>query len=259
AVVEAYQDVYAELPENRDFIFAELQKEEERFSGCLEKGLKFFEKLPKKMVLGKFAFDLYQNYGFPIEMTKELAKERGLLVDEKGFEEELKSHRRLSRTASAGQFKSGLADNSEQTTKYHTATHLLLAALKTILGPEIEQKGSNITSERIRFDFNFPRKLAPEEIKNVENIINQKIKDDLPVVCREMETQKAFIGGATGVFGRKYAEKVKVYTIGSEENVCSREICAGPHIERTGILGYFKITREEAVSSGVRRIKAILT
>ena len=257
-VVEMYVDVYPELKRNQDFIFSELGKEEERFSDCLEKGIKFFEKLPQGQILGKAAFDLYQNYGFPVEMVRELAKEQGRQIDETGFQEEMAKHQELSRTASAGQFKSGLADNSDQTTKYHTATHLLLAALREVLGDDVQQKGSNITAERIRFDFNLDRKMTAEEIKKVEDLVNGKIKADLPVVCDEMATAQAFEQGALGAFGHKYADRVKVYAIGQSENICSKEICAGPHVERTGLLGIFKIIKEEASSAGIRRVKAIL-
>jgi len=257
-VVEMYVDVYPELKRNQDFIFSEFGKEEERFSGCLEKGIKFFEKLPQGAISGKAAFDLYQNYGFPVEMVRELAKEQDRQIDEAGFQGEMAKHQELSRTASAGQFKSGLADNSEQTTKYHTATHLLLAALREVLGDDVQQKGSNITAERIRFDFNFGRKMTAEEIKKVEDLVNEKIKADLPVVCDEMATEQAFGQGALGAFGHKYADRVKVYSVGCQENICSKEICAGPHVERTGVLGIFKIIKEEASSSGIRRVKAIL-
>ena len=257
-IVEMYLDVYPELKENQEFILSELQKEEKRFSDCLETGLKFFEKLPAGRISGKAAFDLYQNYGFPLEMIKELVKEQNRTVDEADFQEEMKKHQDLSRTASAGQFKSGLADNSEQTTKYHTATHLMLAALREVLGSKVEQKGSNITAERIRFDFSFDRKMTPEEIKKVEDLVNRKIQANLPVVCEEMPTEQAFEKGAVGVFGHKYADKVKVYSIGEEENVCSKEICAGPHVGSTGELGVFKIIKEEASSAGVRRVKAVL-
>ncbi|MCX6789448.1 MAG: alanine--tRNA ligase [Candidatus Gribaldobacteria bacterium] len=257
-VIEMCNDVYSELKENQTFIFSELTREEKRFLECLENGLKFFTKLPAGQISGKAAFDLYQNYGFPIEMVRELAKEQSRIIDEKGFLEEMAKHQELSRTASAGQFKSGLADNSEQTTKYHTATHLMLAALREVLGGEIQQKGSNITAERIRFDFNLDRKMTVEEIKKVEDLVNEKIQANLPVVCEEMATEQAFGKGAVGVFGHKYADRVKVYTVGQPENVCSKEICAGPHVERTGLLGVFKIIKEEASSSGVRRVKAIL-
>ncbi|MEK7482304.1 MAG: alanine--tRNA ligase, partial [Patescibacteria group bacterium] len=256
-VIKIYENVYPELRDNQEFIFDELLKEEDKFSVTLSKGLKEFEKTVKENISGKEAFDLYQSYGFPIEMTAEMAREKNAAVDEQGFQEELKKHQELSRTASAGQFKSGLADSSEQTTKYHTATHLLLAALRQILGDSVEQKGSNITSERLRFDFNFNRKLSDSELKQIEDLVNEKIQADLPVVCEEMETDKAKEQGAIGVFGHKYADRVKVYTIG-QADVCSKEICAGPHAGRTGSLGVFKIIKEEAVSAGARRIKAIL-
>jgi len=257
-VMKIYQGIYPELSENQDFIFSELSKEEERFLDCLEKGIKFFEKLPSGQISGKAAFDLYQNYGFPLEMIQELVKEQNRSVDEGEFQKEMIRHQELSRTASAGQFKSGLADNSEQTTKYHTATHLMLAALREVLGDSVQQKGSNITAERIRFDFNLDRKMTAEEIKKVEDLVNEKIQANLPVVCQEMEVAQAKEQGAVGVFGHKYADRVRVYTVGSQENVCSKEICAGPHVGRTGLLGVFKITKEEASSAGVRRVKAIL-
>lgn len=257
-VIKIYENIYSELKENQDFILSELQKEEEKFLTCLDRGLKEFEKINKSIISGKEVFNLYQTYGFPLEITREIAKEKGKEIDEKGFGEELEKHQELSKTASAGQFKSGLADNSEATTRYHTATHLLLAALRQILGNDIQQKGSNITNERIRFDFSFYRKMSDEEIKNVENLVNQRIKDSLAVVCCEMETKEALESGATGVFGHKYPEKVKVYSVGEGQACFSKEICAGPHIENTKELSEFKIIKEEASSSGVRRIKAIL-
>ncbi len=261
-VIEMYENTYPELKENQKIILSELQKEEEKFLTCLDKGLKEFEKINKEVISGEEVFNLYQSYGFPLEITREIAKENGKEIDEKGFQEELKKHQELSRTASAGQFKSGLADDSEATTKYHTATHLMLAALRQILGNDVQQKGSNITSERIRFDFNFARKLTQEEIEKVENIVNEQIKKGLSVVCCEMETKEAFESGATGVFGHKYPEKVKVYSVGDPSinsgQVFSKEICAGPHVENIGSLGVFKIVKEEASSSGVRRIKAVL-
>ncbi len=259
SVIEIYKDLYPELKENLDFILNRIQKEEESTYKALEFSIRQFDKMPGSKIDGKQAFDLFQNYGLPIEITVLLAKERGKEVDQEGFENELKKHQELSRTASAGQFKSGLADNSEATTKYHTATHLLLAALRTVLGIEVQQRGSNITAERLRFDFSFSRKMSNEEIKNVENIVNQKIKQDLEVVCEEKETEQAKQEGAVGVFGHKYGDKVKVYTIGKNENICSKEICAGPHVKNTGELGEFKIIKEEASSAGVRRIKAILS
>ncbi|MDD5433739.1 MAG: alanine--tRNA ligase-related protein, partial [Candidatus Pacebacteria bacterium] len=260
-VIKMYQDIFGELKINEEFILNELQKEEERFFKCLDSGLKEFEKISGNIISGKDVFNLYQSFGFPLEITKEIAKEKGKTINETEFIEELKKHQELSRTASSGQFKSGLADNSETTTKYHTATHLLLAALRQVLGGEIQQKGSNITSERIRFDFNFARKLSPEEIKKVEDLVNQKIKEGLEIVCCEMETNKALNEGATGVFGHKYPEKVKVYSIPSMisgQADFSKEICAGPHVQNTKELGEFKIIKEEASSQGIRRIKAVL-
>jgi alanyl-tRNA synthetase len=251
-VIEIYKNVYPELKENKNFIEEQLVREEEKFMKTLEQG----EKQAKKITAftGEAAFDLYQTYGFPLEMIKELAEERGLEVDEKGFQKAFEKHQELSRTATAGAFKSGLADHSEQTVKYHTATHLLLAALRKVLGEHVEQKGSNITGERMRFDFSHPEKMTSEQIKEVEDLVNQKIKADLPVEMEETGLEKAKKSGAMGVFGEKYGERVKVYTIGD----FSKEICGGPHAERTGILGKFKILKEESSSRGVRRIKAVL-
>jgi alanyl-tRNA synthetase len=180
------------------------------------------------------------------------------------FNIKLKQHQELSRTASAGMFKGGLADASEETVKYHTAAHLMLAALRQVLGEGVVQKGSNITAERLRFDFSYSEKMTPEQIKQVENLVNEKIKEDLPVICEEMSLEEAKIKNAMGVFESKYGEKVKVYTIGDfstsskDNNIFSREICGGPHVERTGVLGKFKIIKEESSSAGVRRIKAVL-
>ncbi len=260
-VFEIYND-YELLKKNKKKIIQELKKEEEKFLKTLEKGIKIFEKIAnesKEEISGKDAFLLYQSYGFPLEMTIELAKERGIKVDEKGFKEELKKHQELSRTASEGRFKSGLADNSEATTKLHTATHLLLAALRKVLKDEnIIQKGSNITSERLRFDFSFPRKLTKEELEAVEALVNEKIKEGLEVKREEMTLEEAKAKGAIGVFENKYGEKVSVYTIGPDEAPFSKEICAGPHVSNTKELGKFKIIKEESSSAGVRRIKAIL-
>ncbi len=251
SVIDIYKDVYHELQKNKKFIFEELDKEEEKFELTLEKG-------EKEFINGKKAFDLYQSYGFPIEMTLELAKEKGIKVDVEEFEKEFKKHQELSRTASAGMFKGGLADNSEKTTKLHTAAHLMLAGLRKVLGNDVFQKGSNITAERLRFDFSHKEKLSPQEINDVENFVNGIIKKDLPVLSEEMTLEKAKELNAMGVFDSKYGEKVKVYTIKDDSEVFSREICGGPHVERTGILGNFKILKEESSSSGVRRIKAIL-
>jgi alanyl-tRNA synthetase len=247
---------YSELEKNKDFIFSELDKEEEKFEATLENGLKEFEKL--NSVSGKDAFNLYQTYGFPIEVTQELAKEKGIKVDIDEFKKELEKHQELSRTASAGMFKGGLADNSEQTTKLHTAAHLMLAGLRKVLGDDVYQKGSNITAERLRFDFSHKEKMTGEQLNDVENFVNGIIKEDLPVYLEEMTLEQAKEIGAMGVFESKYGEKVKVYFVGKGDKNISKEICGGPHVEHTGVLGKFKITKEESSSSGVRRIKAIL-
>jgi len=253
---ENYECVYPGVKDNLNFISAELTKEEEKFNLTLEKGLKEFEKLQN--VSGKDAFNLYQTYGFPIEITQELAKENGITVDVEEFKKELENHQELSRTASAGMFKGGLADNSEATTKLHTAAHLMLAGLRKVLGQDVFQKGSNITAERLRFDFSHKEKMTGEQIKDVENFVNDIIKKDLPVICEEVTLDKAKELNAMGVFESKYGEKVKVYTVGHGSEIASREICGGPHVQRTGVLGIFKIQKEESSSSGVRRIKAIL-
>ncbi|MBU1290085.1 alanine--tRNA ligase [Patescibacteria group bacterium] len=253
-VLDDYKDVYPELDKKREFVIKNIVEEEEKFSRTIERGLKEFEKVAGGKISGMDAFNLYQSYGFPIEMTRELAEEKGLEVDENGFGEELKKHQELSRTASAGEFKGGLADAGEETKKLHTAAHLLLAALRKVLGEGVEQKGSNITAERLRFDFSYSDKMTDEQKKEVEDLVNEAIKKDLPVVCEEMSLEEAKKSGAVGVFESKYGEKVKVYKIGD----FSKEICGGPHIERTGELGGFKIAKEQSSSAGVRRIKAVL-
>jgi alanyl-tRNA synthetase len=253
-VFEIYGD-YEHLQEKKKFIKKELEKEEEKFEKTLDKGLKEFEKMSKnKKLNGKEAFLLYQSYGFPIEMTVELAKEKGYSVDKKGFQTELLTHKAISQTASAGKFKSGLADNTEATTKLHTAAHLLLAALQKVLGPEIKQKGSNINSERLRLDFNFDRKLTEEEKEKIENLVNEQIQKKQEVIREEMSLKDAKKQGAQGVFDSKYGDRVSVYTIGN----FSKEICAGPHVKNTSELGKFKIKKEQSSSAGIRRIKAIL-
>jgi len=254
--IETMKDAYPEVEKNKKYIVDQLNAEEEKFEKTLEAGLKEFEK--KERISGKDAFDLYQTYGFPIEITKELAKEKGIKIDLEEFKKELAKHQDLSRTASAGMFKGGLADHSEITTKYHTATHLLLAGLRKFLGNTIYQKGSNITAERLRFDFSYNEKMTTNQINDVENFINDIIKKDLPVSLEEMTLDEAKELGAMGVFESKYGQKVKVYTIGLGDGVVSREICGGPHVTHTGVLGIFKIQKEESSSSGVRRIKAIL-
>lgn len=258
-VFEIYND-YKHLQKNKRKILDELEKEEKKFLETLEKGIKIFEKLSiNKQISGKEAFLLYQSYGFPLEMTLELADEKKIKVDKKGFEEELRKHQELSRTATQGKFKSGLADKSEQTVRLHTATHLLNEALRKILGNEVKQRGSNITPERLRFDFSFNRKLTEDEIKKTENLVNEKIKQKLEVIKEEMPLKKALESGAQAEFGQKYPEKVYVYTVldnSEKRKWFSKEICTGPHVSNTKEIGKFKIIKEEASSAGVRRIKA---
>ncbi|NQV00951.1 MAG: alanine--tRNA ligase [Parcubacteria group bacterium] len=255
-VIKDYKETYPELENNKEFILNNLDEEEQKFKKTLEKGLREFEK-------GADAFVLFSTYGFPIEMTQELAKEKGIEIDIEKFNEQMKKHQELSRTASAGKFKSGLADDSEETKKLHTAAHLLLAALRKVLGENVIQKGSNITPERLRFDFSHNEKLTDEQKQEVEKLVNETIKEDLQVICEEMSLDQAKEQGAMGIFESKYGEKVKVYAIGGSSDAgsepsFSREICAGPHVKHTGELGYFKITKEQSSSAGVRRIKAIL-
>ena len=256
AVFAVYSD-YEQLQKNKKQILEELEKEESRFKQTIASGLKYFEKISvgKEKISGKDAFLLYQSYGFPIEMTIDLVKEKGLEIDLKEYSNELEKHQELSRTATEGRFKSGLADTTEQTTRLHTAAHLLLAALKIVLKDKnIMQKGSNITAERLRLDFSFPRKLTDSEIKDAESLVNAQIQSSCEVIREEMPTEDAKKNGATGVFDKKYGEKVSVYSIGD----FSKEICAGPHAKNTSELGRFKITKEESVAAGVRRIKAVL-
>ena len=258
SVLPVYPD-YQELHRNHKFIEEQLDEEEERFTQTLEKGLKEFAKLGKdKIITGKEAFLLFQSFGFPIEMTQELAEEKDIKVDLEEYNKEFQRHQTLSRTASAGMFKSGLADDSAAVKKLHTATHLLNEALRQILGKEVKQKGSNITSERLRFDFSFPRKLVPDEIARVEELVNEKIKAALPIKKEEVPLQQAIKSGAQAEFGTKYPELVSVYTIGNEKCEFSKEICTGPHADNTRELGTFKIIKEEAVAAGIRRIKAVL-
>ncbi len=258
-VIDEYGESYPELTENKDKIFEELELEETRFKQTLEKGLKkikevIAESRKTEKISGSEAFMLFSTYGFPLELTREIAKEHEIGVDEEGFHEEFKKHQELSRTASGGMFKGGLADAGEKAVNLHTATHLLLAALRKVLGEHVFQKGSNITAERLRFDFSHSKKMTPEEIEKVENLVNEAIQKNIPVKCAEMTLEEAQKAGAMGVFGEKYGDKVKVYSILD----LSREICGGPHASRTGELGKFKISKEEASSAGVRRIKAVL-
>lgn len=268
-----YDEAYPLLVKKRAYILEEIKKEADRFEATLVQGMKEFEKcvnglerknefmaksdpsyIKETVIGGKQAFRLYDTYGFPLELTEELAAERGLSVDKTGFDAAFKEHQEKSRVLPTGQFKGGLESHSETATKYHTATHLLNAALKRVLSPDCNQKGSNITDERMRFDFNFPRPMTEEEIKATEALVNEKIKEDLPVVFREMSLEEARKENFTGVFDSKYGDVVKTYAIGD----FSKEMCGGPHAERTGTLGTFKIVKEQSCAAGIRRIKAVL-
>ena len=256
--IEQYKDIYPEIGENAEKIVTELEKEVARFSSVLQQGLKEFEKvisyLPVKRLSGKTAFKLYDTYGFPIEMTVELAKEIGYEVDVDGYHKAFEEHQQKSHAGAEQRFKGGLQDNTEEVTRLHTATHLMNAALRTLVDENIRQKGSNITAERLRFDFNLDRPLTPEEIKKIEEYVNNAIQAKADVICTEMTVAEAKAMGAIGVFDSKYGEKVKVYQIGP----FSTEICGGPHAKNTGELGKFRIVKEQSSSAGVRRIKAVL-
>ncbi len=254
-IISKYESYYSELRENKQIVLDVLKNEKEKFNRTLEKGLREFNKVSNKDIDGDVAFHLYDTYGFPIELTEELAKDAGISVDIKGFNEKFKAHQELSRTSSAGKFKGGLAGNSEIETKYHTATHLLNAALKQVVGPDVHQKGSNITDERMRFDFSCDHKLSDEEKQKTEDLVNSWIQEGLDVRVEEMSKEDAIKSGAECMFIEKYPDIVTVYTIG--DNV-SKELCGGPHVKNTSELGHFKIIKEEASSAGVRRIKAIL-
>ena len=254
-IISKYESYYSELKENKQVVLDVLKNEKEKFNRTLEKGLREFNKVSNKDIDGDVAFHLYDTYGFPIELTEELAKDAGISVDIKGFNEKFKAHQELSRTSSAGKFKGGLAGNSEIETKYHTATHLLNAALKQVVGQDVHQKGSNITDERMRFDFSCDHKLSDEEKQKTEDLVNSWIQEGLDVRVEEMSKEDAIKSGAECMFIEKYPDIVTVYTIG--DNV-SKELCGGPHVKNTSELGHFKITKEEASSAGVRRIKAIL-
>lgn len=265
-VVNRFKGIYFEIERNEKRIYDELEREETKFKQTLEKGLQHAEREMKGDMAvvgtlpGKIAFDLYQTYGFPLEMTVEIAKEKGLEVDTTEFEKFLKEHQELSRKGAEQKFKGGLADHSEATTKLHTATHLLNEALRQVISPEIHQKGSNITAERLRFDFNYPEKLTPEQIKKVEDWVNEKIEEKLEVKMDMMSLDEAKKLGAQMEFEGKYDSQVKVYTVWNPQTkkVVSRELCGGPHVKNTQELGHFKISKEESVAAGVRRIKAIV-
>ena len=256
--VDFYQEVYTELVDNRQKIHDELNKEEEKFSKALDQGIKEFERVVARLdgtvIDGQTAFRLYDTFGFPIEMTTEFAAEKGLTVDVEGFQAKFAEHQKKSQLGSEQRFKGGLADHSEKTTKLHTATHLLQAALRKVLGDEVAQKGSNITEERLRFDFSFSRPMTKEEVAEAQRLVNEAIAAKMPISCAEMTVEEAKAQGAIGLFGDKYGEIVKVYSMGD----FSKEICGGPHAENTGDLGTFVITKEQSSSSGVRRIKAEL-
>ena len=255
-IINKYKKYYKELEENENVVYEVLTNEKNKFNRTLEKGLREFEKVTKdnKDIDASVAFKLYDTYGFPLELTVELAHEKNISVDEKGFEEKFKAHQELSRTSSAGQFKGGLGGNGEMETKYHTATHLLNAALKEVVNKDIHQRGSNITAERLRFDFNCDHKLTDDEKNKVENLVNKWISESLPVSYEEMDKTSAVNSGAECMFIEKYPDIVTVYTIGN----ISKELCGGPHVKNTSELGHFKIVKEEASSAGIRRIKAIL-
>ena len=261
-VANDYADIYPELVKNINFVTNELTKEEEKFTRTLERGLKEFKKICKSnksnVINGSDAFSLYQSYGFPIEIIEELAKENNLAVDTVGFRKELERHQALSRTASVGMFKGGLVGTSFETTKLHTAAHLLLAGLRKVLGDHVQQKGSNITSERLRYDFSHNIKMTLEQIRAVEVFVNTAISKNLSVKPIEVTLNEARQMNAVGVFDSRYDNRVKVYIIGQGDNVVSREICGGPHVEETGVLGHFIIQKEESSSAGVRRIRAVL-
>ena len=260
-IIKQNRELYPELTEKRDLILKELAAEETRFSEALKKGEQEYEKLlpnllknPNKTIPGRVVFRLYDTYGFPYELTAELAAESGLSVDKEGFDEAFKKHQELSRAGSEQIFKGGLADHSEQTTAYHTATHLLHQALCTVLGNHVEQRGSNLTAERLRFDFTHPAPLTEDEKKRVEQLVNEQIQADLPVTVTTMPLEEAKKAGAKALFGEKYEDVVKVYRIGD----FSMEVCGGPHVERTGTMGHFKIVKEQSSSAGIRRIRAVL-
>ncbi len=265
AVVANFKNAYPELEQNKDKIFKELAAEEDRFRLTLKNGEAEFQKmlpnLMKNPISGKVAFRLYDTFGYPLELTQELGAEHGFTVDIEGFKEAERKHQEASKSLDAGKAKGGLAEQSEITTKYHTATHLLQQALVQVLGDQVAQKGSNINNERMRFDFTFERPMTPEEIKQVEDIVNQKIKEDLPVTMEILPLEKAKEEGARALFTNKYGEDVKVYTIGRDPKTdwFSKEVCGGPHVQHTAQIGDFKITKEQSSSAGVRRIRAVIS
>ncbi len=271
-VIGIFAQVYGEVEKNKDFVLAHMKEEEGKFRKTLEQGIKRFNRLVigKKegdLIMGADAFDLYQTYGFPLEMTMELAAEKRMKVDEKEYANKMSHHQELSREGAEQKFKGGLADQQEETKKLHTVTHLLHSALRKVLGSHVEQKGSNITADRLRFDFSHPGKLSNQEKQRVEDLVNAAIEKDYPITCEQMSVDEAKKQGAIGLFADKYGAQVKVYSIGDPEGIpnadptsqtFSKEICGGPHVERTGELGRFKIKKEQSSSAGIRRIKAVL-
>lgn len=268
SVIDSFKNAYGELDQNKDKIKKELTAEEEKFRVTLKKGEAEFQKLlpnlmknPKKIISGKVAYNLYETYGYPLELTQELGAENGFTVDVEGFKAAEKKHQEASKTLDAGKAKGGLAEQSEITTKYHTATHLLQQALVNVLGDMVAQKGSNINNERMRFDFTFDRPMTKEEVQKVEDIVNEKINEDLPVTMEIMTLDDAKKEGARALFSNKYGEQVKVYTIGrnAKNDWFSKEVCGGPHVQHTAQIGQFKITKEQSSSAGVRRIRAVIS
>lgn len=257
-VIDEFKKDYPYLQKNGKQISGVIGAEYDNFDRTLEKGNRLLSNLMRqtkgKTLRGVDVFHLYDTYGFPMELTRELAAEKGFKIDEKGYEKEFAKHREVSKKGQDKKFVSGLADHSDQVIKYHSANHLLLAALQKVLGPKVTQKGSNLTAERLRFDFNWEDKMTPEQLKKTEDWVNHWIKQNLPITMQEMTVADAKKVGAQGVFAHKYGAKVKVYTIKG----VSKEICLGPHVDRTGVLGHFKILKEKSSSAGVRRIKAIL-
>ena len=267
-VVENFKNAYPELEQNKDKIYRELTAEEAKFRTTLKKGEAEFQKLlpnlmknPKKIISGKVAYNLYETYGYPLELTQELGAENGFTVDVEGFMAAEKKHQEASKSLDAGKAKGGLAEQSDITTKYHTATHLLQQALVDVLGDEVSQKGSNINNERMRFDFTFGRPMTKDEIQKVEDLVNQKIDEDLPVTMEVMPLDQAKAEGARALFVNKYGEQVKVYTIGRDPKTdwFSKEVCGGPHVQHTAQIGKFKIEKEQSSSAGVRRIRATIS
>ena len=267
-VVDNFKGPYPELAQNAEKVYKELTAEEAKFRTTLKKGEAEFQKMlpnlmknPKKIISGKVAYNLYETYGYPLELTQELGAENGFTVDVEGFKEAERKHQEASKTAEAGKAKGGIAEQSEAATKYHTATHLLQQALVNVLGDQVAQKGSNINAERMRFDFTFDRPMTKEEIAQVEAIVNEKIKEDLPVTMQVMPLADAQKAGARALFTNKYGEDVKVYTIGRDVNNdwFSKEVCGGPHVQHTAQIGDFKIEKEQSSSAGVRRIRATIS